>query len=333
MPNSSSFHLSVEPFDGDPQGFEFFSSQVSDLSAVNHWSVEQTALFLKSKLTGSARKFLLASPTLLKSTDPKLILGELKKFFVPVVDETNFLTTEDIKLLPGESLKNFNLRLSQHISLIYKNIIDPKSVEQIKFRMFMDKIPLSIRIQLIKEGVKTYDDALKRGQLLQDLDSSEQVLHLSKQSGELGDIRSQVSMLQEQIAQLTTIKSNASISQQCNFQSSQDIAHNQTGFNNDKVNFSQTYSRRGRGFPSNQNRHQSGRNHNNFNRGKKSKVVCFACRKPGHTVSKCFKLQSFLRHVDNENQGGPSTSSAQNVYTQSTTTPNLNANAPEFNLN
>ncbi len=56
---NSMFSVQINSFDGTPSYAKFFFSLIKESAKINQWTNDQTILFLKSKLTGPALKFLL----------------------------------------------------------------------------------------------------------------------------------------------------------------------------------------------------------------------------------------------------------------------------------
>lgn len=83
MANGKPIPINVINFDGDFEILPFFFDQIRSVAKINKYNDQTAITLLKSKLSGSALKFLTQRPDLLKSNDLDYIEKEFLNFFSP----------------------------------------------------------------------------------------------------------------------------------------------------------------------------------------------------------------------------------------------------------
>lgn len=173
----NNFNLHINPYDGDPTTFKFFSEQINDIIRVNNWPKDVAVVFLKSKLTGSALKYYVDSPELEKINDHTELLRELKDFFCPVNSNNLAQNLHSFTMLPSESIKNLAHRLNVLVAQAYPNIKDTQAINDIKFNKFLVCVPSDIRVKILENDIKDYETAVFKAQKLQEISIQDSVIN------------------------------------------------------------------------------------------------------------------------------------------------------------
>lgn len=203
MAEAKGFTFSIENFDGDPDLINFFFDQIVEYARIKDLSKQETVFFLKSKLKGPAQKYLVENPILYQATDFEFIEKEFKKFFAKNSSATFLNQLNNLSMLPQETVKNFAHRLNVLSSKVYTNINDKESKDHIKFVKFVACLPSNIRVKLQEEGIKDFDKAVDRAQVLQDIFVQEQILISNPICETMDSVQQQLNMLTEKINYLT----------------------------------------------------------------------------------------------------------------------------------
>jgi hypothetical protein len=266
---NSMFSVQINPFDGTPSYAKFFFSLIKESSKINQWTNDQTILFLKSKLTGPALKFLLENDNLMLTNDINLIQAKFLDFFAEKSSTSAFTDFNNLNILPEESIKHFSHRLNVITKSAYPNVIDQSALDSIKLNKFFSVLPTNLRIKLREEKINDFQLAVSRGQELQDIMQHELLTHTSSThcintiSANIADLSSKIDSLTQQKHDTTTHENNVS----------ERNSYNQHSHRN---NFKARRFSRANNFSFPRNRG----NHN---------VVCQLCFKNGHKANVCFK--------------------------------------------
>lgn len=171
------FSINIASFDGDPDTLPFFMDQIRSVAVLNKLSDQATVTLLKSKLTGTALKFLTQKRELLQANDIDVIEKELTNFFAPPSRTQSFVEFNKLTMISSESVKNVAHRLDVLTSKVYPDILDPISVNNIKFLKFISILPSSLRIKIQEENITDYNQAVSRAQSLQEISNGEKLLN------------------------------------------------------------------------------------------------------------------------------------------------------------
>lgn len=296
---TSNFNLHINPYDGEAETINLFEKQILDLAKSSKWTEQQTATFIKSKLTSAALKYVCANSTLLNSEDPKYILTQLKDFFGNSASAS--FSNNPISMLPGESIKNLAHRINVHIQNTYPTITDVNSINQIKMVEFLNKIPISMKIDILKSNISDYPNAVKRATLLQNIELQQNILNTTLPNTEVLNLNAQLNAISQQITNFTQQKPTTDTTHQFNHTNDSQLPstsnstccfHNQ----NNSVQYSDNFYKRSNNVRNNRghtsNLHPISRQ--NFKPQKR--IVCQICEKTGHTAKQCFKYRGNTRN-------------------------------------
>lgn len=301
--HSQNFMVNITPFDGDADTLDHFFSQIRQLEAINKWSEQQTAIFLKSKLTGNALQYLLDSPSIRDSQDVKQIHDQFKTFFGNTEESTSIFDFEAIRLNPDESIRNFAHRLNVVTSRVYKDLSD-NAMSKIKFTKFMASLPSNIRLSLLQTEISDYSAAVEKAQKLQNQLNKDKVLINANSDSVVNTLSCELLQLR---AELENLKKNTQDKE------NQSIHHIDTHAKSSRYKSRNTFQRNTNfSYPRRQNFQDNRVSKNNYRNQapRRHIVVCQLCDKRGHEAKNCFSLQNFQefqRNTRNSNRLNPST--------------------------
>lgn len=262
---SKNFTVNVNNFDGDQKSLSFFFSQIKALQSVKKWKNPQTALYLKSKLVGPALTFMLENETIMNCNDIDQIENAFRDFFITDSHTSNLIEFNNLTMLPQESIKNFAHRLSVLSGKVY-TMSTPADLENVKYIKFISSIPSNIRVKLQEEGTKTFPEAVKRANELQQILQNEALLQVNPTNLSVNTITEQLTELSEKINML-------SFKQEAPKQNKK----------------SRSPSPRRHVQSDNMRPQYKNRNMSQFNRNRRpfQVLTCQLCRRTGHTASRC----------------------------------------------
>lgn len=178
-------------------------------------------------------------------------------------------------MLPQETIKNFAHRLNVLSSKVYTNIKDKESIDHIKFVKFVACLPSNIRVKLQEEDIKTFDKAVDRAQILQDIFVQEQIL-IQPATHSIDSVQEQLTKLTEKINYLTLSDKNKSV------EKSPESFHERSRPRKDYLQ-------------SNFKSRSTFNSGNRFRRQQNETIRCQLCHRRNHTADTCFKWQRFNR--------------------------------------
>lgn len=269
---SSSFSITINPFNGDSEYVEHFFSLIKDNAKINKWSNEQSLLFLKSKLLGPALKYFLENPDFAICNDIQSIEQKFKEFFCQKSAVISIVDFDKLIFMPNESVKHFAHRLQVITSKVYSDISDDKALNAIKFNKFMSALQPNLRIKLREENICNFTEAVKRAQSLQEILENESIYNQTN-SQSINAISTQLNNLNDKINALTA---NSTETQPENAEQ-RNLKH--------QNNHRPVYTRNNRNSNRNSN-FQSARFHT---RRRVENIKCQICGKLNHTADKCFR--------------------------------------------
>ena len=259
MSKSKNFSITVTPFEGDPNLYAFFVSQIEAISDINKWTIEEKTIYLKSKLTGAALKFLIDSQNLNKCTYSEL-KNELGNFFSNKSQTASVIDFNNLHMLPQESIKNFAHRLNSLTSKVY-DITDQNILDNIKFIKLIGALPPNIRTKILEENVKIYQEVVNRAQQLQDIACNEAILVGRRDNNDAISVK--LNELSEKINALT-------------FNPNKDIEQNKRENRDEKNKPCSSF-------------HKNRVSNRSFFKTKQS-ITCQICSRIGHSADKCFRF-------------------------------------------
>lgn len=179
---NSTLNLNIDTFSGDPDKVEWFLDQVKDLSKINKWSDEISLLYLKSKLSGSAQEWFASSPSCRKITFP-LACTKLKEFFSSEsIPTSKMFTLQNIKLLPGETIRNLGHRVETLTNQTYPEVKDKEAIEQIQKLHLLNALPANLREKLMLDDTADFQKLINQASKLSLLQQDMSINSLQTQS-------------------------------------------------------------------------------------------------------------------------------------------------------
>lgn len=302
-------NIMVHPFDGDPQLLKFFVQQIQDSKSLNKLSSEQTASLIRSKLSGAALKFVVASPDLLNAKEHTALLDGLSDFFVTT--SATALCSQPLALLKDENIKNLAHRVAIQVAQQFPSIKDKDALDQIKLVKLCEALPNQVRAQLLREEIKEFSKAVARAAVLHEIDAQTTL----NENQQFSILHAEIVALKQQLNEATTQSKAVN-----HFE-----AKSQGPQNNKQVRklTSQRFDR---------NRHQNNNVHKKFNNDKITKI-CRYCKKSGHLITNCYKLRN-KKSLEQAHLNNPWNQPQRDTrYFQSGSNQQLNPNAPNFNSN
>lgn len=146
---ATQYNFQIPLFDGNSETVHPFCTQVQEMAKVNKWDDEVSLLFFKSKLTGAAQKYFFSSPSCKNCATLVDACKTLTDFFSsPVSTSTNMLAFQNIKLMPGETIKNLVNRIEILAHQAYPTISDQPTMDSLKRMQLLNALPNNIRERL-----------------------------------------------------------------------------------------------------------------------------------------------------------------------------------------
>lgn len=278
---TSNFQFQVDDFCGDSSLVNFFFDQILTYEKLKGLSRDETVAFLKSKLKGPARQYMIEDPVLYKATDFEFIQNRITDFFAKTSAPATLNDLNTLTILPHESIKNFAHRLNVLVTKVYPEIIDKDSSNHIKYVKFLSCLPSSIRRKLLEEDVKTYPKAVERAQVLQDIFVQDNVFTTS-------DSFQATEQLQSKIAELTEKINNLNFAQPVS-QKKNDSSPVREKKHHDRQNYQENYKTRHNFQPYQRRRFPQ-----------KQTERCQLCFRYGHSAKHCFKWQRANTKLDQQ---------------------------------
>lgn len=260
-----------------------FFSQIEAISQINKWSDQEKLIFLKSKLTGAALRFVIDSPNF-DNFNYEDLKKSLRDFFTNKSQTSSLIEFNNLNLLPQESIKNFAHRLDSLTAKVY-NIKDSDSLNNIKFIKLIGSLPSNIRVKILEEDIKLYPELVNRAQQLQDIFCSEALLI----NNENGSINSKLNALAEKINSLT-------------FNPNKEGIHENKS-ENDKKTQQKSRINPDRSSPENKTRYKA-----------KQPIKCQICNRLFHSAKFCYKYTNLKNKSNQNNRKPPFNSRYSNRY-------------------
>lgn len=179
MPPTEGFEFNIYDFHGDPALMKHFIKQILIYQKVQNLNNEDTVIFLKSKWKGPAEKYLLENPILYNAEDFEFIKNKITKFFSQNSSVATLNDSNNLTLLPHESIKNFAHKLNLLSTKVYPEIFYKDALNHIKFVKSLACLPSTIKVKLQEENINSYEKAVDRAQTLQDIFVHDSVLSAS----------------------------------------------------------------------------------------------------------------------------------------------------------
>nr|XP_042911138.1 uncharacterized protein LOC122272102 [Parasteatoda tepidariorum] len=192
--NNINFH--IQPFAGDPTTLKFFFLQLEDYVKINSLDEEQAIATFRSLISGNALKFYIEEPSLVKMKT----LTEIKHKFLDFFrqdDNSSIFALNNILLKPQETIRSLAHRINITFHKVYPNLNDSDAIDTLKYTHLMGALPHDIKVTILKENIKSYENAVERAQQLQNIDSA--INNQFKGNDEILNLNSEISNLKEQI--------------------------------------------------------------------------------------------------------------------------------------
>lgn len=260
--------ISVPNFNGDPKLLDFFFDQLRSYCSINKLSNDAVIHVLKDKLTDAALAYLIENKTLYNATDLDFIQREFQKFFGQG-SYANFMSEfNNLKLLTGESIKNFAHRLNCIVPKAFPNLLDKDSLDSVKFPKFIDCLPNNIKTKLREENILQYDKAVERAHLLSEIYHESDSKACANNSNDA---------VLEKLESLTKQLNNFCLYESNDCKMINNVSHTRNQRNDrDFRNYRDNYKSR---MPQ----------RNQYNWKTKKIVVCQLCNKKNHDARSCFR--------------------------------------------
>lgn len=317
--------LKIAPFEGDPLTLEWFFDQVSELKQLNGWREKEAIAFLKTKLSGPALRFFIEESSLKLANSINEIKGIFANFFRQDTKMLSLTKWNSLKMIDGESIRNFAHRLSVLFTKAHPEILDSTSENVIKFNHFLALIPLDNKIKILENNISNFEEAVVKAQTLQELQEQHFGANALPSTSQKDNFYlEQINSLREEVSALKTQNTNVKHAQK-NVKAQNSNYHNQRPRHNPYQNY------RGRG---NQNKSHGqkfqNRRPNQFNRPnfqpRQTNKWCKFCEMQNHNFEDCFKFKNLVKQQVREQTAHLSNNQS-----------NLNASAstfrPQANLN
>lgn len=313
--------MSVNNYSGDPEITEFFFNQIRDIQQLNSWSEADALIFLRSKLSGSALKFFIDSPSLKNETSLENVQKEFSKFFRPVTQQQASQKWNAIKMQDFETVRNLSHRIDAMFSKAFPDILDPNAINAIKFNQLIATIPLEYKTRILEQEITNFQAATDKAQLLQDIEqqassssSSVNAMQSKSSNDQFQNFSEQLNYLSEQISELKS-------EQTANLNRS-----------NKQAKFPKQYERKSKPNHFRQNMrnrtnfkpYQNTGYQQKFDRRHNSSVRCFFCNKTNHVMRDC---RFYLATLSSQNHRQNNTNFNQNRNSQNSS---LNPHANSF---
>lgn len=173
---SSSVHISIAPFTGEPEQLEFFITQVTGVAACNKWNDKQTLTYARSKLKGPARNFFIKKTEYNHISTSAELFAVLRAQFRKHNECHAISDFHTIAMQADDSIRNFAHKLDSLAPKAHEVIKDKEALNSINFNKFISVIPNNFHIHILQNNIKTYNDAVDKAALLEDCNINNQFI-------------------------------------------------------------------------------------------------------------------------------------------------------------
>ena len=286
---SRNFSIPIQPFDGDPAVLDFFTNQIKEVCNINKYENNQAVAFFRAHLKGAALSYYCTEPFFKTNVTLDQILNKFKEYFRELVPTVNIHNLQTLQMLPSESVHNLAHRLNTIISQVYPEVIDELARNTIKFKHFIAALPYNIRVNLLKENISDFNEAVKRAQQLQDIEIAAAVVPMHTSNNQINHLENEIKSLKEQLNVMTQHK--------------QEENQTNVGFRNHKDAY---YKKRfSRNF-NNQNFHKNTYKRPKFDKYKFNKnSYCTFCGRNNHIMKNCREFLSIIKVNDIKEETHP----------------------------
>ena len=291
------FFVNIQQYTGEPDFTEFFFSQIRDVQKLNKWNDEQTLVYIKSKLAGSALKFYISTPHLSQINTVSQLHIEFKKFFTPETESNAIIEFDSLTLLPEENIINYSLRIDTLAAKLYPEM-DDINRNKIKFNKLISTVSPDLRLYLLQNQIVDYNTAIEKGQFMQNLNKQNKLFN-NNDNSEIKNLSEQVLCLQKELESIKNNKSDdiATSTKPVQKQNNHSRYKNNTSYNRQRYpqNFQPTnnfvHGSQRRNYKNYKPRFSNSHNLRE-NRSRFRNVICQICNLKGHEALNCFKYKN-----------------------------------------
>lgn len=167
IPKMSSIQITLPIFGGHPhEDVKFFVSNFNAISQIEKWENEKKIVYFKSRLMDKALQFILDSPTLKVENNFEKLSNALIEKFKPNLTHSqlqqNFF---EFKQGQNQSVQEVHEKVGNLAAKFLPSTTpDEESqrfADQIKLNRFLNALHTEIRVETLKQGPKTFDQAVK----------------------------------------------------------------------------------------------------------------------------------------------------------------------------
>ena len=187
IPNSNvnfchNFHtplIPIQKFDGNAEQVDYFIQQLKQVAESSNWPDTYTLAYARTNLTGKALKYVNEVEEIKKIRSSEELFEKLLTFFKKKSLALNFKEWENLKMSPKEPIRSLAHRINLTYHRAFPQIEDETASDRTKFYKLIKVLPSQIRLDIFKDRIETFEEAVERAITLQDCIENNDILDLS----------------------------------------------------------------------------------------------------------------------------------------------------------
>lgn len=250
---------------------ESFLTQFENITKLTNWSDDHKGLILKTRLKNKAAEFILKNDTTKENDNIDIVKNALIKRFGEIKSLTQAQNEfQNIKQTPVTSIRELEQEIREKTQKFLGDIRESAEMRKINDRImlakFLESVREDIKIELKKANIETFEEAVERAVLLEEIFKEEQVnvntLRLQGTDHEREVLKRdrEIAELKQQIQEMQ-IERSSQINRQPSFQRRQPPVQN-----------------------------------------KQMQIICQICKRRGHGASTCFYRDTNNKKYENSNK-------------------------------
>ena len=327
MAKNNGFHVSVKPFDGDPNKLNPFLNQLSHLISSNKLSEQEVVLFMPNFLEGNALDVYYQNIAIRQFESFEEIANCIREFFTPVVTRISSRHFENFQILQAENIKNAILRFDAVAIKTFPEL-SLEALNAIKLKKLIEIVPSPIRIKILENNTSSYSEAVETAIEFQKILSTDQEIANNRQmtqevnlmatepsTSKCVNSSSQYSdSIDKTLNERNSANSNKNVCNAVEQHSNRNESNrfnrsrfprksnrnvkNHSDWNSSKASMSRNNNERNDNFKN----YISKRNANSARFNPKNNVMCQFCEKRGHVATDCFHVKNIMKNNSDKNK-------------------------------
>ena len=171
--------IPIQKFDGNTEQVEYFIQQLKQVAESSNWPDVYTLAYVKTNLTGKALKYINEIDEIKKIRTAEELFDKLLSFFKKKSLTLSFKEWENLKKLSKESIRSLAHRINLAYHRAFPQIEDETAGDRTKFYKLIKVLPPQIRLDILKDRIETFEEAVDRAIILQDCIENNDILNSS----------------------------------------------------------------------------------------------------------------------------------------------------------